>query len=152
MTESKYLERFKRLSSQAREEEGEELGNLLVLKGDMMLVEKLPKLEKKVKLAGGTELVIADKEGYKETYSDKTADFGVVLMVGPGQILEDGSILRPDCQPGDVILLPGKVDWYSQFGTLERYEPYTIGRLRDSQVGMVFKDYKKVMEMLNAES
>jgi co-chaperonin GroES (HSP10) len=115
------------------------------LKGDMMLVEKLPKIEKKTT----SGIIIASTSTYKQTMGDADAEFGVVLMVGPGQILDDGTILQCDCKPGDVILLPGNVTWYSQFGHMSDYEPYTIGRLRDSQVGMTFTDYKRCFEVLN---
>lgn len=140
---SKHLERFHRLEDLHGDDTI--IPKPMQLKGDMMLVEKLPKIEKKT--ASG--IIIADHKGYKGNMSDDEAEFGVVLMVGPGQILEDGTLLETDCKAGDVILLPSNVLWYSQFGHLADYEPYTIGRLRDSQVGMIFTDYEKTFEVLN---
>lgn len=133
---SKYLERFKRL----------EAAGILTLKGDMLLVEKLPKIEKKTKSG---IIMAADVKSYKGTMDDDCAEFGIVLMTGPGQVFENGEIIPPDAKPGDVILLPGNVQAFAQFGHLADYVPYTIVRLRDSQVPMVFTDYKKVFEVLN---
>lgn len=145
---SRYFERFKRLAQDARGEEAEELGNLMVMKGDMLLVERLPPVETKVKI-GGLDIIIADAKTHKETWKDQVAEFGIVLMTGPGQMLEDGTIIPPEARPGDVILLTHRVDWYSQFGALASYEPNTIGRVRDSEVSIFFTDYKKTFDILN---
>lgn len=134
---SRYLERFRRLS--------DELPGHMILKGDMMLVEKLPPLEMKTK--GG--LIIGTASTHRDTARDTLTEFGVVLAAGPGQIFEDGSLQEPDSKPGDVILLPGTVTWYSQFGHIQGYDPYSIGRIRDAQVPLWFKDYQKVFDILN---
>lgn len=136
MHDSKYFERFGRLNM---------FDPFMSLKGDMIMVEKLPKIERKTK----SGIIIADHKSYKDNFSDAEAEFGIVLMVGPGQVFEDGTVQPCDSRPGDTILLPGNVFWYSQFGHLADYEPYTIGRLRDSQVGLWFTDYKKAFEVLN---
>jgi len=134
---SQYLNRFRRLAH----------SSTLILKGDNILVERLPKIEMKSK--SGLILGV-DIKTYKDTAHDALTQFGVVLMVGPGQVYEDGTIQSTDSKPGDVILLPGNVQWYSGFGHIADYEPYSIGRLRDSQVGMWFQDYKQAFEILNA--
>lgn len=136
---SKYYERFKRFH-------GKEFhGSPMTLKGDMILVEKLPALEMKTK--GG--IIIAKAVTHRDTHADMMTEFGIVLLTGPGQVFEDGSTQACEAKPGDVILLPGNVGWYSQFGHMADYVPNTIGRLRDSQVGMTFTDYKKAFEFLN---
>lgn len=119
--------------------------DLLKLKGDTMLVEKLPPVE--IKLKSG--LVYQGVDTHRGTMADDATEFGLVLAVGPGQYFEDGTLQVPDSKPGDVILLPGNVFWYSQFGHLAGYEAYTIGRMRDSQVPMWFSDYRTAFEILN---
>ncbi len=136
---SKYYQRFEKLGG----------STTMNLKGDMMLVEKLPKIEKKT--SSGI-IIVSDASQYRAGHGDSDAEFGIVLMVGPGQVLEDGTLLPCDSMPGDVILLPGNVAWYSQFGHMADYEAYSIGRLRDSQVGMTFTDYKKTFEVLNEKN
>ncbi len=136
---SRYLERFQRLAG----------SGTLILKGDTILVERLPKVEMKSK--SGLILGV-DVKTHKDTSADSALHFGVVLMVGPGQIFEDGTIQPTDSKPGDVILLPGNTAWYSQFGHIQDYDPYAIGRLRDSQVGLWFTDYRKAFDILNNEA
>src|SRR5690606_31937900 len=115
---SKYFHRFARLRE----------AGLMKLRGDNVLVEKLPPVE--IKLASG--LVMATDLGtHKNTLADAVTEFGLVLMVGPGQILDDGSTLEVACKPGDVVLLPQNTFWYSQFGHMAGYSALTIGRVRD---------------------
>lgn len=134
---SRYLEKFERLLKSEC--------NDLILMGDNILVERLPPLELKTK----SGIIIADAKTHRETSHDAATEFGVVLMTGPGQVMEDGSVLPCESLPGLVVLLPGNVTWYSQFGHIAGYEPYSIGRLRDSQVPMWFCNYKRVFEILN---
>lgn len=134
---SRYYERFQRIESAFME-----------LKGDMILVERLPKVE--LKTASGI-ILPHDVKTYKDTHSDRTTDFGIVLMTGPGPIFDDGTTGSCEAKPGDVVLLPGNVSWYSAFGTMKDYEAYGIGMVRDAQIMMHFKDYIKAMEVLNAE-
>lgn len=144
LAESKYLKRFEALRKCVNHGNFDDVPPM-TLKGDMILVERLPKLEMKTK----SGIIIADAKTHKETAHDTATEFGIVLMVGPGQIFEDGSLQPCDSKPGDVILLSGNIYWYSQFGSLVDYKPYSIGRLRDSQVAMWFTDYKKAFEVLN---
>lgn len=125
----------------------EKLGRkLLVLKGDMMLVEKLPPIE--IKMPSG--LVYGEsKATHKGTMADAVTEFGIVLAVGPGQVYEDGTVQPCDSKPGDVVLLPGNVMWYSMFGHIAGYANFTIGRLRDSQVPVWLTDYQMAFEALN---
>lgn len=136
MAASKYFERFARLL---------EFPGLMTLKGDDILVERLPPLEMKTK----SGIILADAKTHKQTAHDAATEFGIVLATGPGQVFEDGTVQPCDAKIGEVILLPGNVVWYSQFGHITDYEPYSIGRLRDSQVPVWFTDYKKVFEVLN---
>ncbi len=138
---SRYFKRFQRLL----EAQGEVLP--MSLKGDMLIVERLPKIE--LKTSSGI-ILPHDMKTYKDTHSDRVTDFGLVLMTGPGAVFDDGSSAPCECKAGDVILLPGNVAWYSAFGTMADYEAYSIGLVRDAQVILHFPDYIKAMEVLNA--
>jgi co-chaperonin GroES (HSP10) len=134
---SKYFKKFQTLLK--------ECPGIMTLKGDNVLVEKLPKVELKTK----SGLIIGTSTTHKNTVADSVTDFGLVLMTGPGQVFEDGSDCPCDAKPGDIILLPQGTYWYGAFGHISQYEPYSIGRLRDGQIPMWFTDYKKAFEVLN---
>lgn len=137
---SRYWRRFLKLTQYE-----DKRGRKLNLKGDTVLVEKLPTLELKTK----SGLIIAETTTHRETAADAATDFGLVLRTGPGQYFEDGTIQPCEAKPGDVILLPGNVRWFSQFGHIVGMKPYTIGLLRDAQILMDFKDYMEVFNVLN---
>lgn len=134
---SKYFSAFERLRK--------ECPGAMSLKGDNVLVERLPQIELKTR----SGLILGTAKTHKNTVADSTTDFGLVLMTGPAIVFEDGSTAELDCKPGDIILLPSSTYWYGAFGHIASYEPYSIGRLRDGQVPMWFGDYKQAFEMLN---
>ncbi len=134
---SKYFKQFENLNR--------EYPGMMTLKGDNVLVERLPRIEMKTK----SGLIIGTATTYKNTVADTLTDFGLVLMVGPGQLFEDGSTCPCDAKPGDIVLLPQSTYWYGAFGHIAEYDAYSIGRLRDGQIPMWFTDYKKVFEVLN---
>ena len=140
LQDSRYLERFKRLAETQN----------IVLVGDTLLVEKLGAIE--TKTVGGIIMPTAKISTYKQTAADEVIEFGMVLMVGPGDVCDDGSHLPTTTKPGDIIALPMNVQWYSQFGEMQGYEMGTIGRMRDAQVMMSFPDYHAAMEALNETS
>lgn len=145
---SKYFKRFQRLAEPVGQGlDGEPLyEDHMVLKGDMLIVERLPKVELKTK---GGIIMPHDVKTYKDTMSDRVTDFGIVLMTGPGHVFDDGTRAECECKPGDVILLPGNVAWYSAFGTMVGYEAFSIGLVRDAQIMLQFTDYQKAFEILN---
>lgn len=134
---SKYFKKFETLRK--------EYPGAMTLKGDNILVEKLPKVEMKTK----SGLIMGTVTTHKNTVADSLTEFGIVLMTGPGQLFEDGSTCECDAKPGDIILLPQSTFWFGLFGHITDYDPYSIGRLRDGQVPMWFTDYKKAFEVLN---
>ena len=155
---SKYFERFQRLIElktvrRVEYSEGghpcnvvDEVPGPLELKGNIMLIERLPKVDMKTK----SGIIIPNSvKGYRDTHADMVTDFGLVLMTGPGDVLDDGTRAEMETRVGDVILLPNSVYWYSTFGALADYEANTIGIVRDSQVLMNFRDYIKAFEVLN---
>jgi co-chaperonin GroES (HSP10) len=135
---SKFLERFQKLAATE---------NALGLIGDTILVEKLGRIE--TKTAGGIIMPTGPNGSYKHTASDDVIEFGMVLLTGPGDVDNEGNNLKMTTKIGDIIALPMNVQWYSQFGEMKEYSMNSIGRMRDSQVMMVFKDYFKAMEVLN---
>jgi co-chaperonin GroES (HSP10) len=138
---SKYFAKFQRLLSEAPES--------LRVEGDLLIVEALPKLEKTVDI-GGKKLIIADDKSYRSGHNEKTMEFGLVVLVGPGDVLDDGTRAEMNVKIGDIILLPGNMTWYSQFGALAGYEPYTLGVTRAASILINFPDPAKAFEVLNA--
>lgn len=147
---SRYWEAFQRLQNK----EIEFACNLLRLKGDNLLVERLPKLEigHKVEGTNKTIFIPGEIETYKDTAGDKMTNFGLVLRAGPGDVSSDGSRIEMEIEVGAVVLLPGNVEWFSVFGHLKHYKQYTIGRVREAQIPMDFRDYLTVFKELNNES
>lgn len=141
-TKSKYAQKFARLQREAPDS--------LRIEGDLLIVEALPKLDKTVELSGGTKLIIADDKSYRAGHNEKTMEFGLVLMAGPGDVADDGGRFEMPVKVGDVILLPGNMTWYSQFGSLAGYEPYSIGVTRAASVLIHFSDPGRAFEVLNA--
>lgn len=133
---SKYIKRFEKLAETS----------FLELKGNLLIIERLPKVDMTTKSG---IIIPSSIKGYRDTHADMVTDFGLVLMTGPGEVLEDGTHAAMETQVGDVILLPNNVHWYSTFGALADYEANTIGVTRDSHVLMTFKDYIKTFEVLN---
>lgn len=119
--------------------------DLLPLTGDFLLVEALTPPERMSK--GG--IIIAEVTTHKDTTKDRTTNLGLVLAVGPGQYIGDGSdILKPRFEPGDVILLPNNVEWYDVF-FWARLGP-RIGRVRDSQIPMGTARLTRLQEIINS--
>jgi len=139
---SRYWKKFEKLRAFERKHSRQ----LLILKGDMLLVEKLPPIE--IKMPSGLVYGTA-KSTHKGTMADDVTEFGLVLACGPGQSYEDGTVIPPDSKPGDVVLLPGNVGWYSMFGHIAGYENYTIGRVRDAQIPIWTTDYQMTFEVIN---
>lgn len=144
LEKSRYLPRFRRLAEIAP--------GALQVEGDLIIVERLEKLESSVTLKDkdgkDIKLAIADVQSHKMTHSDKHMDIGVVVFAGPGDVV-DGERVAMNVKVGELILLPGNVVWYSQFGSLTNYEPYSLGVTRDSAVLMHFPDPVKAFEVLN---
>lgn len=149
LSQSRYLRRFERLMK-GIVPEGKLVGPEfpMELTGDIILIERLDKKEKTVK-CGELELVVAEATTYKETFYDQAAEVGIVLAVGPGQHLDDGTVIPCMTKPGDVVLLSGHIDWYSEFMGMKNYKAGTIGRARDSNLCLFFTNYDKAMELLN---
>lgn len=138
---SRYFDRFQRLRDQAPDS--------IHVEGDLLIVEALPKLEKTVELSGGKKLIIADDKSYRSGHNEKTMEFGLVVMAGPGDVLDDGTRAEMNVKVGDIILLPGNMTWYSQFGALAGYEPYSLGVTRAASILINFPDPSKAFEVLN---
>lgn len=134
---SRYFSKFQTLLK--------ECPTAMMLKGNQILVEKLPKVERKTR----SGLIIAAATTHRDTVDDTATEFGLVLMTGPGQFGENGDDYPCDAKVGEVILLPNSTYWYGAFMGLPNYEPYSIGRIRDDQIPLWFGDYKKAYEVLS---
>lgn len=130
---SKYLHRFQKLDKV--------LGDSYELRGNLILVEKLPEEERVTK----SGLILAS-----ESVSARQLD-GMqpakkllvmrVLYCGKGYYDEDDDTIPLDVKPGNMISAPvTSVQWYSNFEKMIDYEQYTIGRLTEDQIQQVWKD------------
>lgn len=118
---------------------------VMELKGDQILIERLPKPELKTK----SGLILASVSGYKQTMEDSITEFAIVLMTGPGLLDENGNSIPCDCKPGDVVMVPGSTIWYSAFGHMADYDPNSIGRTRDTAIPIWFGNYVRAFEILS---
>lgn len=138
-SQNRYLARFRKF-------EGIEFSPFELI-GDMILVERLKPIESKT--SSGIIIPTGDNKSYKATAKDAVMELGLVIMTGPGDVDSDGNRLEQTIFTGQVIELPMNISWYSQFGNMINYEPYSIGKMRASQALMVFSDYTAAMEVLN---
>lgn len=137
--ESKFLERFKRLSALTSQE--------FVLVGERMLIEVFPQTELKTK--GG--IIIADPSGYKTETQTNRPLLGVVLAVGQGYVDEDGKEEPNEYKPGEVVIVSrmGPL-YYSEFPGLGSTNN-EIAMTRSSEVHMSWPNieaYEKFREVI----
>ena len=52
------------------------------------------------------EALSKTKSGIILTSKDETLNFGTILAVGPGRVLENGTLRKVDLKVGDTVLLP----------------------------------------------
>jgi co-chaperonin GroES (HSP10) len=128
METSVYLERFKRLKELG--------GDKYSLIGGKVLVERITPPE--MKTAGGL-FIPQDVKSHKGTASDFKTEIGVVLLVGSGYIDENGYDVPIDLKPGEIILLPTSVSYYTTFpGLISSIPERTLGMIRESDVWFKF--------------
>jgi co-chaperonin GroES (HSP10) len=132
---SKWWDRFRRAD--------EEL--VLPVTGDWVLVEKIKPPE--FKTQGG--IVIASGiTTHKQTTDDMSTRLGLVLAAGPGQYLEDGTVVPCNHKIGDIVMLPHTTEWFDVFFNVHLGEAQ-IGRVRDYQIPMGTTDLKKLQTILH---
>lgn len=122
-----------------------EAEGILPIEWDFLLIERLAMPERKSR--GG--IIIAETETHRDTVKDRTTELGLVLAVGPGQILETGELLKPKREIGDIVLIPNFVTWYDSFfwsniGT-------QIGRVRDSECTTATPNLARLQVIFNDE-
>lgn len=133
--ESKYAEKFKRLS-----QEGKDLYRFI---GPTILVEVLPKQELKTK--GG--LIMGVSDSHKATAQDFRRQLGLVILVGEGY-----ADAEMDVNVGNVVLLPANPIFLSEFPGLVDYTQNTLALVDEKSILFCYKDldaYKKASEILN---
>jgi co-chaperonin GroES (HSP10) len=139
---SRYLEQFKQLKAT-----GNDYYELI---GDVLIVEKLAEEERKT--ASG--LVLATGSKQVNALENTKAIFCLVLAVGKGFYDEvSGKEVDLNVQPGDIILIgETSAKYFSFFGSLQNYEPHTIGITREAEVQLRFRGaegYEKAFKLLN---
>ena len=139
--ESKYLERFKRLT---------EVPDSYCLRGDRIVVEMLPKEE--IKSKGGIILQSDPNQVRGETAAQGQPTLCVVLACGSGYTDDDGNDVALDYEPGAVVLVSELgLKKYSTFPGMNDYNQGTIALTRESEVHMfwpsiaAYETYKKTL-------
>ena len=140
--ESKYLKRFKNLKGQTN------------LKGNLMIVEKIPEPEIKTKSG-----IILGDHTHKQlgTIRDQLPQFCIVLEVGPGYVDDAGNVVEGsmDVEVGNVVLLPDMaLRQFSAIPGLLDYYHNTIALAKEDEVQMKFKsieEYQAYFDILNEE-
>lgn len=149
MRESKYLQAFLRLGSEAKD------GFELV--GDNILVEHI--FEGNVKRSSGLELPTSstNNDNWKNAVSQDKPVWVRVLYVGKGYYDDEtGETVPLNCHPGDICLVGRQsTKWFTVFGDVLDYELNSIGLTRESEIQARFvagdENYAKVFSILNAE-
>lgn len=136
---SLYLERFQKLPKMPA-----------TLRGNLILVEKIPEPEKKTK-AG---IILPSDNSHRQLNSigADAPNFCIVLQVGEGYVSDEGTLV-PDSmetKPGDIVLLPKlSIKYFSQFADLDDYKPDTIGIAKETEVQMLFRGEGEYLEYFN---
>jgi co-chaperonin GroES (HSP10) len=125
--------------------------------GDCLLIEVLKEDEFKTK----SGLIIADSTGRQVNgLSADKPTFVRVLIVGEGYYNEDdGSDVRLDSQPGDIVLVgTTSIKRFSVFGPIVNYGDTSLGLIRESDVQMRFNGqagfdafFREANEALNGQ-
>jgi co-chaperonin GroES (HSP10) len=141
MTSSNYLDQFKAMASES--------ADAYELYGDCLLVEKLKEPERKI-----GSIILATASGRVDSFAQDRPHFVKVLAIGKGFYNEEtGQDVPLSVAPGDIILVgPMSVKYFSMFGSLEAYEPDSIGITRESEIQLRFKGeegYGQVFATLN---
>lgn len=144
--ESQYLKVFDRVRGRK---------DLFTLKGNFILIEKLPDVE--IKTKSGLFVGVKGPQMQLGTLNDNVPNACVVLEVGEGYFGDDGKPMEGSLgvEPGDVIILPKHaINYFSLFPALVNYTPNTIGLTRDDSAQFVFKGldkYNEYCSLLNKE-
>lgn len=125
------------------------------LRGNLMLVEKLP--EPELKTRGGIVLGGIIDNGSKQIngLGADIPQFCRILDIGEGYTDDDGNVIpnSMSVQPGDIVLINRlSIKYFSLFHTFFDYKPDQIGLARDNDIQMHFKGDEglaKYFETLN---
>jgi co-chaperonin GroES (HSP10) len=118
-----------------------------LLKGNLILVEKLPEPEKRTK--GGIILPSDNSHRQLNSIGADAPNFCVVLQVGEGYYNDNGVLIEDsmDVKVGDIVLLPKlSIKYFSIFADLEDYKPDTIGIAKETEIQMIFNQVEGYYE------
>lgn len=138
-----YVDRFKELKDAENDE--------WYLRGDLLIVEKLPDMEKKT--AGGI-ITSVGEQGMREGFLHKQTNFVRVLYVGAGTIDPETDKHYPVlAEPGDVIMVDqSQVRFFSDFGDMADVKSEQIGITTEGAIRIRFKGdaaYSRAFGILN---
>lgn len=141
-----YLDRFKSLKAA---EEGD-----WYLRGDLILVERLPEVERKT--SAGIITTINDV-GMREGFMHKQTNFVRVLYVGDGVIDPETNEHFPvRAEPGDIIMVDqSQVRFFSDFGDMSDVKTEQIGITNEGSIRMRFKGkdaYDRAFKLLSPQT
>lgn len=142
MKKSKYLGRFQALWTGAPE--------LFTLHDNRLLVEILPKDELKSK---GGLILTPSRSDHRSVTEENQHQLAVILYVGAGFLNEKNEVVRPNYQPGNLVLVsPYSLKPYTSFPMLAEYTANELALTRDIDVHCSFKnedEYLKACQILN---
>lgn len=149
MKESLYLDRFQQLSEKS----------IATLRGDWMLVEFIPKEEKKT--ASGIYMPTDSMSSAQVNgvAPERKLTFVRVLFTGEGydEVDDEGNKIKEALEyaPGDIVAIPfTAIKWFSDFGDMVDYKQDTIGLAQAAMVQWHLgseDNYTKVFDVLNGE-
>jgi co-chaperonin GroES (HSP10) len=132
-SESKYLERFKRL---------QDASDLYRLHGGRLLVEILPQQE--IKSSGGIVLAAPKDFARGSTAESSRGTIAVVLLVGAGYIGADGVEYAIDAKPGSIILLNDfGLRCFSTLPGISDYVANSVALIDESHIQMSWESMEK---------
>ena len=125
---SRYLQQFRYGAEEAKA--------AFELYGDCILVEKVKEPEAKM-----GSFFIATASTHRDTFAQDRPHFVHVLAVGEGYYDDaTGKSVGLSVEVGDIILVGAlSVKYFSMFGSLEGYEPDSIGITREAEIQLRFK-------------
>lgn len=146
MIQSKYLTRFQQLAAS---------GLSVPLKGAYILVERIPKEERKTK--GGIVLASEQISMRQVNGMDPSRSllFVRALYLGAGYYDEENeaTTIPLEVQPGNILAVPfTSIKWFSEFGDMVDYTQDSIGLITEDSVQWALKDdaeYAAMFGVLN---
>lgn len=138
-----YFSAFARLQT-----EGEDL---FQLRGNNLIIEKLEESERRTQ---GGLILAQDSNQVRDSMQENAAVIGLVLLSGPGVVIDEDTTQDNDIKPGMLVMIPRySIEYYTTFPGLHNLTKNRIGRVDASEVKFLYKDitsFQKAQELLNS--